>query len=101
MAAGRPSGAGSEPESTTGVSDKYGSIHRCGLQALPPREDQAVLEGRQVRLAEMPDRDPPLPAWRARQEPPEGERVPPSGQGEAEGQADLRHPREAVPQLLH
>src|SRR6266550_4521754 len=40
---------------------EVGSIHRCGLQALPPREDEAVPEGRQVRLAQVPHRDPALP----------------------------------------
>ena len=63
MAAARPSGAGSEGES------EDGSIHRPGLQAVPPREDQALPQGRQVRLAEVPDRDPALPAGRARPEP--------------------------------
>jgi len=39
-----------------------GSIHRPGLQAVPAREDEALPQGRQVRLAEVRDRDPALPA---------------------------------------
>ncbi len=44
----------------------HGSLHRRRLQALPPREDEAVPQGRQVRVPEVPDRDPALPAGRAR-----------------------------------
>jgi small subunit ribosomal protein S11 len=46
----------------TGRRRKHGAIHRSGLQALPPREDEAVPQGREVRVAEVPDRDPSLPA---------------------------------------
>src|SRR5262249_3814012 len=63
-------------------------------------EDEAVPEGRQVRLAEVPDRAPALPAGRARPQPPEGERVPAPDPGEAEGPPGVRDPRAAVPQLL-
>src|SRR5271166_1345519 len=105
MAAGRRSGAGSDwdsivPPSPPKEIERDGSIHRPGLQAMPPGEDQALPEGRQVRLAEVPDRDPALPAGRARQEPPEGRRLPAADQGEAEGPPDLRHPGAAVPRLL-
>src|SRR6201981_3719710 len=94
MAAGRRSGAGSEEIATDG------SIHRPGLQALPPGEDQALPEGREVRLAEVPDRDPALPAGRARPEPAQGRRLPDADPGEAEGAPDLRRPGAAVPRLL-
>src|SRR5216684_5704093 len=105
MAAGRRSGAWSDWDSIVPPSPPQeiatdGSIHRPGLQALPPGEDQALPEGRQVRLAEVPDRDPALPAGRARQEPAEGRRLPAADQGEAEGAPDLRHPGAAVPRLL-
>src|ERR1700730_10723484 len=105
MAAGRRSGAGSDRDSIVPPSPPKeiatdGSIHRPGLQAVPPGEDQALSEGRQVRLAEVPDRDPALPAGRARPEPAEGRRLPPADPREAEGPPDLRHPRAPVPRLL-
>src|SRR5271157_245157 len=106
MAAGRRSGAGSDwatvfsPPSPPKEIATDGSIHRPGLQAVPPGEDQALPEGREVRLAEVPDRDPALPAGRARPEPPEGRRLPAADPGEAEGAPDLRHPGAAVSRLL-
>ena len=44
-AAARPSAAGSDAEE----KETHGSLHRCGLQALPSREDEAVPQGHQVR----------------------------------------------------
>src|ERR1700724_1411899 len=105
MAAGRRSGAGSDGDSIVPPSPPKeiatdGSIHRPGLQAVPPGEDEAFPEGRQVRLAEVPDRDPALPAGGARPQPAQGERVPAPDQGEAEGAPDLRGPGAAIPRLL-
>src|SRR4029077_6537596 len=49
---------------------------------------------------EVPDRDPALPAGRARPEPAQGRRLPDADPGEAEGPPDLRHPGAAVPRIL-
>ena len=49
------------PPGLTGGEGRHGEIHRTGLQALPSREDEAVPQGREVRVAEVPDRDPSLP----------------------------------------
>ena len=81
-AAARPSAAGSEPE----LQDEAWLVTPAPLQAVPPREDEAVPQGREVRLAEVPDRDPALPAGPARPRPHQGERVPAADAGEAEGQ---------------
>ena len=58
-AAARRSGGGSDMARYTGP----------GLPALPPRADEAVPQGRQVRHDEVPDRAPALPAGRARPHP--------------------------------
>ena len=57
-AAARRSAGGSDARDLT----KHGPIYRPGLQALPSREDEALPQGHQVRVAEVPDRDPSLPA---------------------------------------
>src|SRR4051794_40826931 len=36
--------------------DGHGTLHRLGLQAVPPRADEAVPEGRPVLQPEVPDR---------------------------------------------
>src|SRR5438132_904543 len=77
-----------------------GSLHRPGVPALPPGEDEALPEGPQVRLDEVPDRAPALPPGRARPRPHPGERVHDPAAGEAEGPPDLRGAREAVPPPL-
>src|SRR5581483_9221173 len=79
---------------------RHGSLHRPRLPALPPGEDEALPQGPEVRLDEVPHRAPPLPARGARPRPYPRERVHDPAAGEAEGPPDLRGAREAVPPAL-
>src|SRR3954447_26610010 len=83
-----------------GRDQSNGSLHRGGLQALPPREDEAVPQGQQVRWSEVPVRVPAVPARAARPRPDQGDRVPASAPREAEGPPDVRRAGEAVPRVL-
>src|SRR5450759_5977149 len=67
---------------------------------MPAREDQAVPQGSQVRLPEVPDRASPVPPGRARACADQGQRVPAADAREAEGRPHLWRPGEAVPRLL-
>src|SRR5215510_7601096 len=90
----RRSVAGSEREV------ENGSLYRRRLPPLPPREDEAVPQGQQVRRAEVPVRVPAVPARAARPRPAQGDRVPAPAAREAEGAAGVRGPGEAVPAVL-
>src|SRR3954463_12824391 len=80
--------------------ERGGPLHRSRLPHVPAREDEAVPQGQQVRVPEVPDRDPALPAGRARPGPQQGQRVPAPAAREAEGPPHLRRAGEAVPRLL-
>src|SRR5207247_3490240 len=70
------------------------------VQAVPPRGDEAVPQGRALPDREMRDRAPQLSAGRARPRPHQAVRVPAPAAREAEGTALLRPAREAVPYVL-
>ena len=63
---GRDAGAAQRLPPAEATEGLHGSLHRSRLPAVPPRADEALPQGHQVRLDEVPDRAPPLPAGRAR-----------------------------------
>ena len=75
----------------------FGSSHRGGLPALPARRDEAVPEGGPLFQGQVLDRAAQLPAGAARPQTQQAARLRHPVAGEAEGQADLRAPREPVP----
>src|SRR5476651_2841475 len=70
------------------------------VQAVPPRGNQAVPEGRALSHREVRDRAPLVSAGRARPRPDQAERVPDAAAREAEGAPVLRTPRKPIPHLL-
>ena len=73
---------------------------RTQMQAVPPRGHEALPEGRALPDREVRGRAAQLSARRARPRAHQAVGVPAPAAREAEGAPLLRHPREAVPQLL-
>src|SRR5438034_8635826 len=70
------------------------------VQAMPPRGDEALPQGRALSDREVRRRAPQLPAGGARPRPYQAVRVPAAAAREAEGAALLRPARDPVPHLL-